>query len=59
LIDALDADAVLSEAFARLTPGRRRSYVIALASAKAPATRVARIAKFRDKIIAGKGATER
>lgn len=59
LIDALDADAVLSEAFARLTPGRRRSYVIALASAKAPATRMARIAKFRDKIIAGKGATER
>lgn len=59
LIDALEGDPELSEAFAALTPGRRHSYVIALASAKAPATRVTRIAKFRGKILAGKGATER
>ena len=58
LIDALDDDPDLSEAFAALTLGRRRSYVIALAAAKAPATRVARIAKFRGKILQGKGATE-
>lgn len=58
LVDALDGDLDLSEAFAALTPGRQRSYVIALASAKASATRVARIAKFRGKILQGKGANE-
>ncbi|MCU0863961.1 MAG: YdeI/OmpD-associated family protein [Planctomycetes bacterium] len=59
LITALDADAELATAFRSLTPGRQRSYVIALASAKAAATRVARIAKFRSRILAGKGAQER
>jgi uncharacterized protein YdeI (YjbR/CyaY-like superfamily) len=59
MIEALDADAELAEAFARLTPGRQRSYGIALSSAKTPATRVARIGRFRDRILAGKGATER
>jgi uncharacterized protein YdeI (YjbR/CyaY-like superfamily) len=59
LIEALDADPELAEAFAGLTPGRQRSYVIALSSAKAPATRVARIERFRARILAGKGATER
>lgn len=58
LVEALDADPELAEAFHGLTPGRQRSYVIALSSAKAAATRVARIAKFRDRILAGKGATE-
>lgn len=58
LIDALDEDPDLSEAFVALTPGRQRSYVIALTSAKASATRVARIAKFRGKILQGKGANE-
>lgn len=41
LADALDADPELAEAFGQLTPGRQRSYVIALASAKASATRIA------------------
>ncbi|RUS63224.1 hypothetical protein EGN72_05815 [Pseudorhodobacter sp. E13] len=59
LIDALDADSDLAEAFEALTPGRQRSYVIALSSAKKPETRVARIAKFRAPILAGKGAMER
>ena len=58
LVDALDGDPEMSEAFAALTPGRQKSYVIALASAKAPATRVGRIAKFRGKILQGKGANE-
>ena len=58
LIDALDADAELAEAFHRLTPGRQKSYVINLNGARAPATRVARIEKFRDRIISGKGANE-
>ena len=59
LVAALDADPELAEAFHALTPGRQRSYAIALASAKASATRAARIARFRGRIIAGKGATER
>lgn len=59
LLEALDCDAELAEAFHRLTPGRQRSYAINLSAAKAPATRIARIAKFRERIIAGKGATER
>lgn len=59
LVEALDADPDLAEAFHRLTPGRQRSYVIALASAKAPATRQARVERFRDRILAGKGAQER
>lgn len=59
LLEALDCDAELAEAFAALTPGRQRSYAINLNAAKASATRVARIAKFRDRILAGKGAHER
>lgn len=59
LAAALDADPELAEAFYDLTPGRRKSYVINLRSAKTPATRFARIAKFRPKILAGKGAMER
>jgi len=59
LTDALDADPELAEAFEALTPGRRKSYMFNLNQAKQPATRVARIEKFRGKIIAGKGAMER
>ncbi len=59
LIDALDADPELAEAFHGLTPGRQKSYVIGLNTAKTTATRVARIAKYRGHILAGKGATER
>ena len=59
LVEALDMDPELAEAFAALTPGRQRSYVINLAGAKAAATKVARIARFRGHILAGKGALER
>ncbi len=59
LIEALDADPELAEAFAALTPGRQKSYAFNLGQAKQSATRTARIIKFRDKIIAGKGAQER
>ena len=57
--EALDADPDLAEAFHALTPGRQRSYFFNIAQAKKPETRFARIEKFRDKIIAGKGALER
>ncbi len=59
LTEALDAAPELAEAFHALTPGRRKSYVINLNGAKHSETRVRRIAKFRDKILAGKGALER
>lgn len=59
LEEALDCDAELAEAFRSLTPGRQRSYVINLLSTQTAATRFARIGKFRAKILAGKGATER
>ncbi len=59
MAEALDTDPELAEAFHALTPGRQKSYAINLNSAKTPATRVSRIARFRDHILAGKGATER
>lgn len=59
LVEALDRDPELAEAFHRLTPGRQKSHVIHLASARTSATRTARIARLRDRILAGKGATER
>lgn len=59
LTEALDADPALAEAFAALTPGRQRSYAFNLNQAKKPETRVARIEKFRPRILAGKGAMER
>ena len=59
LAEALEADVELAEAFHGLTPGRQRSYVINLNSAKNSGTRLSRIAKFRSHILAGKGATER
>lgn len=58
LLSALEDDPDLAEAFHALTPGRQRSYVIALSSAKTDATRAARIARFGDRILAGKGANE-
>ena len=58
-MEALYSDSELAEAFHALTPGRQKSYLIALSSAKKAETRVARVEKFREKIIAGKGAMER
>ncbi len=59
LVEALDSDPELAEAFHDLTPGRKKSYVINLGSVKKSETRTARIAKFRNHILAGKGALER
>ncbi|QQA41628.1 YdeI/OmpD-associated family protein [Pelagovum pacificum] len=59
LVEALDSDAELAEAFAALTPGRRRYYVIHFSEPKKSETRVARIEKLRGKILAGKGVNER
>ncbi|MEO0915049.1 MAG: YdeI/OmpD-associated family protein, partial [Pseudomonadota bacterium] len=59
LIEAMDADPELAEAFHALTPGRQKSYAFNLGGAKKAETRIARIAKFRPHILAGKGALER
>ncbi|GGE18304.1 OmdA-family protein [Primorskyibacter flagellatus] len=59
LADALDADPALAEAFQALTPGRRRGYVLTIREAKQAATRRVRIAKHRDRILAGKGLHDR
>lgn len=59
LIEAMDVDPGLAEAFATLTPGRQKSWAFHVASARTTATRLARIEKGRPKILAGKGATER
>lgn len=59
LVEALDADPALAEAFYALTPGRQKSHVLAIGSAKASATRAARVVKLAPLIHAGKGAQER
>lgn len=59
LVEALDSDPELAEAFAALTPGRQKSWSLFLNDAKTSATRLSRIEKGRAKIMAGKGATER
>jgi uncharacterized protein YdeI (YjbR/CyaY-like superfamily) len=49
----------LAKAFASLTPGRRRSYVLHFTAAKQAQTRTARIEKCIPKILAGLGMTDR
>lgn len=55
---AFAEDPALKAAFLALTPGRRRYWLIHFAEAKQSATRASRIAKARDKILAGKGMNE-
>jgi uncharacterized protein YdeI (YjbR/CyaY-like superfamily) len=59
LIEAMEADREFAEAFESLTRGRQRSYVLHLAGTQNPATRLSCIAKFRDKVMVGKGMSER
>lgn len=51
----LDRNAALRKAFAALTPGRQRAYLLYFAGAKQSATREARIEKSVPQILAGKG----
>lgn len=55
----LDQQPDLKDAFGRLTPGRRRGYLLHFTSAKQASTRINRINKCRDGILAGKGWNER
>lgn len=51
----LDADSSLKEAFAALTPGRQRAYLLHFSQAKQAKTREARIEKCIPDIFVGKG----
>ena len=46
------------EAFRALTPGRRRYWIIHFAEAKQVKTRLSRVAKSRDRVLAGKGVND-
>ena len=54
----LDDDAVLRSAFATLTPGRRKSYIFHISSAKQAKTRAARAEKCVPAILSGRGFNE-
>jgi uncharacterized protein YdeI (YjbR/CyaY-like superfamily) len=54
----LDDDAVLRSAFAALTPGRRKSYIFHISSAKQATTRAARAEKCVPMILSGRGFNE-
>ena len=55
----LDQDPELKEAFAALTPGRRRQYNMHISGAKQAKTREARVEKAVPKILAGRGLQDR
>lgn len=58
LVDRLAEDPELGAAFDKLTPGRKRGYVLHFSDAKQSKTRVARIERYRSKILSGKGLQE-
>lgn len=55
----LDKDAALKAAFEALTPGRRKSYIFHISSAKQSKTRAARAEKCAPTILSGRGFNER
>jgi uncharacterized protein YdeI (YjbR/CyaY-like superfamily) len=54
----LKSDLAFKKAFLALTPGRQRGYLIYFSGAKLAETRMTRIEKYRDRIIAGIGITD-
>jgi uncharacterized protein YdeI (YjbR/CyaY-like superfamily) len=52
---ALDEDKQLKKAFYALTPGRQKGYLFYFNQAKQPKTRLARIEKYYQQILEGKG----
>ncbi len=51
----LDKNRALKAAFAALTPGRQRGYLLYFSSAKQSATRASRVEKYTPQILKGKG----
>ena len=52
------SDIAFKKAFLALTPGRQRGYLIYFSGAKQAETRLTRIEKYRDRILAGIGITD-
>jgi uncharacterized protein YdeI (YjbR/CyaY-like superfamily) len=59
LIQIFEVNPDFEEAFAALTPGRQRGYLIHFSSARQSKTKIARIEKCMPKIFTGKGWNER
>ncbi|UZD22647.1 YdeI/OmpD-associated family protein [Algoriphagus halophytocola] len=57
--DAMEQDSTLKNAFEALTPGRKRGYILYFSAPKQSKTRIARIEKYRAKILDGKGFHDR
>lgn len=55
LLLQFEQDQVFKNAFAALTPGRRKYYLLYFSEPKQTKTRLARIEKYRDRILDGKG----
>jgi uncharacterized protein YdeI (YjbR/CyaY-like superfamily) len=55
LQNKLDALPALKTAFYTLTPGRQRGYLLYFSSAKQSKTRAARVEKYMQQILDGKG----
>ncbi len=55
LLQMLDQDAAFKAAFTALTPGRQRGYNLFFTAPKQSVTRIARIEKYRQQILDGKG----
>lgn len=55
LVEKFKNSPALKSAFESLTPGRQRAYILFISSAKQAKTRIARIEKYRQKILDGKG----
>lgn len=56
---ALDDDPALDAAFAALTPGRRRGWILNIAQPKGAEARARRVARAAPRILAGKGMHDR
>lgn len=52
---AFKEDPALQAAFAALTPGRQRAYLLYFSTPKQTKTRITRIEKYKQKILAGRG----
>ena len=59
LQNRLDQDPALKAAFDALTPGRQREYNLYISDAKQAKTRMARVEKYAQKILDGKGFRDR
>lgn len=59
LQDRIATDPVFRAAFEALTPGRQREYHLSISDAKQAATRTARVEKYAERILAGKGLRDR